>query len=65
MVDLAMGYSNEQPTVVGELIIKSGFLDCGPYLLALTSHRNVPTLPTNVQIDRRLPRINVGKSVYE
>ena len=31
MVNLAMGYSNEKPMVVGELIVKADFSNCGPY----------------------------------
>jgi len=34
-------------------------------LWAVTSHWNLPTLPNNAQINGRLPRINVVKTVYE
>jgi len=32
VVDLAIGYYNEHPTMVEESIFKSWFSDCGPYL---------------------------------
>ena len=35
------------------------------FLLAVTLHQSVTTLPNNAQIDGFLPRSNVVKSVYE
>ena len=34
MVDLAMGYYNENSTMVGGSSVKVDFSDCGPYLYA-------------------------------
>ena len=36
MVNLAMGYHNEHPTMVGDRFVKVDFSDCGPYLSGIS-----------------------------